>query len=162
MSPSVQDPSQLPLSSVAKRLLARAQREWDERQLDAAARSLASVLALAPDYPIAIRMLGQVSQQRGQHAKAIAFFRQVLHVWPNDADLHIGLGIARFEQGQEAQAIEHLQRACELAPDSAMAWFNLGEALGRHAKSADSVAALRRATELDPSHISARLSLARV
>lgn len=162
MSPSEQDLSQRPLSSVARRLLARAQREWDERQLDAAAQSLASVLALAPDYPIAIRMLGQVSQQRCKHAKAIDCFRQVLHVWPDDADLQVGLGIALFEQGQEAQAIEHLQRACKLAPHSAMAWFNLGEALGRHARSADSVAALRRATELDPPHISARLSLARV
>ena len=38
-----------PLSSVARRLLARARTEWSRQQYEAAERSLTSVLALAPD-----------------------------------------------------------------------------------------------------------------
>jgi len=162
MPQSVQDPPQRPLSSVATRLLTRARREWEQRQFDAAEGSLNSVLALAPDCLDAIRMLGMVAQRRGHHAKAADCFRKVLAVFPQDEELHVGLGIALFELAEPEQALAHLRQACTLAPNSALAWFNLGEALGRHAHSQDSVAALRRAIELDPAHVSARLSLARV
>ena len=162
MSQSVQDPSQRQLSSVAARFLARARREWEQRQFDAAEGSLNSLLALAPDCLDAVRLLGMVAQRRGQHAKAADCFRKVLATWPQDDELHVGLGIALFELAQPEQAIVHFRQACAFAPNSASAWFNLGEALGRHAHSQDSVAALRRAIELDPSHVAARLSLSRV
>lgn len=162
MSQSVQDPPQRPLSSVATRFLARARREWEQQQLEAAEGSLNSVLALAPDCLDAVRMLGMVAQRRGNHAKAVDCFRKVLATFPQDDELHVGLGIALFELAEPEQALAHFRQACTLAPTSALAWFNLGEALGRHALSQDSVAALRRAIELDPSHVSARLSLARV
>jgi tetratricopeptide (TPR) repeat protein len=162
MSQSVQDPPQRPLSRVATRLLARARSEWEQRQFAAAEGSLNSVLALAPDCLDAVRMLGMAAQRRGNHAKAAECFRKVLAAFPQDDELHVGLGIALFELAEPEQALAHFRQASALAPTSAMAWFNLGEALGRHALSQDSVAALRRAIELDPAHISARLSLARV
>ena len=162
MSQSVQDPSQRPLSSVATRFLARARREWERQQLEAAEGSLNSVLALSPDCLDAVRMLGMVAQRRGQHAKAADCFRKVLATFPQDDELHVGLGIALFEQNEPEQALAHFRQACALAPNSVSAWFNHGEALGRQALSQDSVAALRRAIELDPAHVSARLSLARV
>jgi tetratricopeptide (TPR) repeat protein len=162
MSQSVQAPPQRPLSPVATRLLARARREWEQRQFEAAEASLDSVLALAPDCLDALRMSGMVAQRRGNHAKAADCFRKVLAAFPRDDELHVGLGIALFELAEPEAALAHFREATALAPNSAMAWFNLGEALGRHALSQDSVAALRRAIELDPSHVSARLSLARV
>ncbi|MGH8156067.1 MAG: tetratricopeptide repeat-containing sulfotransferase family protein [Rhodanobacteraceae bacterium] len=149
------------LSPVAGRLLARARNEWERRELDAAERSLTSVLALAPDDPEAIRMLGMVVQRKGDHARAVGCFRRVLSVWPGDSDLRTVLGIGLYERGEFEEAIGHLERACELAPDSASAWFNLGEALERQAHTERAIAALRRALELDPAHLSARLSLAR-
>jgi tetratricopeptide (TPR) repeat protein len=151
-----------PLSPLAARLLARAHREWEQRQFEAAEQSLTNVLALAPDHPEAIRSLGMVVQRRGNHARAVGCFRRVLDLWPEDPDLRICLGIALYEQGEVHEAVMHLRYACQLAPKSAAAWFNLGEALGREAHSQEAVAALRRAVELDPSHLSARLSLARV
>lgn len=147
---------------MANRLLARARTEWQQRQFDTAEHSLTNVLALAPDHPDAIRMLGMVVQRRGDHARATDCFRRVLAVWPEDSDLRVCLGIALYEQGQVDEAVKHLRLACQLAPKSAAAWFNLGEALGREAHSEDAVRALQRALELDPSHIPARLSLARV
>lgn len=161
MSPSEQSPPRQPLSSVAARLLARARREWQQRQFEDAERSLTNVLALAPDDPEAVRMLGGVALRRGKYTKATECFRKVLAVWPEDDDLRIGLGIALYEQGEIDEAIRHLRRACELAPASASASFNLGEALAREAHTAEAVQALQRALELDPAHGSARLSLAR-
>jgi tetratricopeptide (TPR) repeat protein len=143
-------------------MLTRARKEWADRQFEDAERSLTNVLALAPDDPDAIRMLGMVTQRRGDHAKATGCFRHVLAVWPEDSDLRVCLGIALYEQGEVGEAVQHLRHACELAPTSAPAWFNLGEALAREAHSHDAVAALQRAIQLDPAHITARLSLARV
>ncbi|MBU6416651.1 MAG: sulfotransferase [Xanthomonadaceae bacterium] len=146
---------------MANRLLTRARQEWAQHQFEAAERSLTNVLALAPDDPEAVRMLGAVILRRGKHAKAIECFRKVLAVWPDDDDLHIGLGIALYEQGEVDEAVMHLRRACELAPATASAWFNLGEALAREAHTTEAIQALQRALELDPAHGSARLSLAR-
>ena len=84
MSQSVHDSSQWRLSSVAARFLARARREWEQRQFEAAEGSLNRVLALAPDCLDAVRMLGMVAQRRGDHAKAADCFRKVLAVFPQD------------------------------------------------------------------------------
>jgi Tfp pilus assembly protein PilF len=157
-----QDPARRPRSPVAARMLARAREEWARRDFAAAEQSLSNVLALAPDDPDAVRMLGMVVQRRGNHAMAGECFRRVLAVWPEDSDLRICLGIALYEQGQVDEAVKHLRHACELSPASASAWFNLGEALAREAHSHDAVAALQRAIQLDPAHVTARLSLARV
>ncbi|MBD8872975.1 sulfotransferase family protein [Rhodanobacter sp. DHB23] len=143
------------------RLLAKARQEWAQRQFDAAERSIAAALALAPEDAEATRMLGTAVQRRGDHAKAAECFKRVLATWPADPALRIGLGIALFEQGETDEAITHLRYACELAPASAQAWFNLGEALQRQACTTKAIAPLRRAIELDPAHLSARLSLAK-
>ncbi|HUN72413.1 MAG TPA: tetratricopeptide repeat protein [Steroidobacteraceae bacterium] len=162
MTQSAQGVSRRPLSSVAARMLARARREWEQQQFEAAEQSLTNVLRLAPDEPDAVRLLGMVVQRLGRHAQAIECFRRVLAVCPEDSDLRMGLGISLFEQGEADEALTQFREACTLEPASASAWFNLGEALGRHALTEEAVTALRRALELDPAHVSARLSLARV
>lgn len=159
--PPVQGSARQPLSPVAARLLARARKEWAQRQFDAAERSITGVLALAPDDADATRMLGVALQHRGDQAGAIDCFRQVLATWPEDAELRVGLGIALYEQGEIDEAMAHLRHACKLAPASSSAWFNLGEALWRQTHTEEAVAALQRALGLDPAHIPARLSLAR-
>jgi tetratricopeptide (TPR) repeat protein len=146
---------------MAARLLARAREEWKQRQFDAAEHTITSLLALAPDDPDAVRMLGVASQRRGDQATAADCFGRVLATWPEDADLRVGLGIALYERGQFDEALAHLRRACELAPASASAWFNLGEALWRQTHAEEAVVALQQAIGLEPSHVPARLSLAR-
>ena len=146
---------------MAARLLVRAREEWKQRQFDAAEQTITSVLALAPDDPDVLRMLGVASQRRGDQATAADCFERVLATWPEDADLRVGLGIALYERGRIDEALAHLRRACELAPASASAWFNLGEALWRQTHAQDAVVALQRAIAIEPAHVPARLSLAR-
>jgi Flp pilus assembly protein TadD len=107
--PSAQSPTRQPLSPEAASLLARARKEWGQRQFDAAERSITQVLALAPDEAEAIRMLGMVAQRRGDHARAVDCFRRVLVAWPEDSDLRIGLGIALYEHGEIDEAITQLR-----------------------------------------------------
>ena len=110
-----------PLPPAAAQWLARARAEWQQRQFDAAERSIRQALALAPDDADALRMLGVMAQHRGDQATAANCFRRVLPVWPEDAELRVGLGIALHERGEIDEAMVQLQRACELAPASASA-----------------------------------------
>ena len=150
-----------PLSPVAKRLLARARNEWEASQFDAAERSLASALALAPRDPRAVRILGMVARSRGDHAKALECFRAVLPVWPEDFFLRTELGLSLLALGEAEEAAEHFWHACEIEPGSASAWFNLGETLWQQARGEEAVAALQRALALEPRQIQARISMAR-
>lgn len=153
--------SRRPLSPVASRLWARAQKEWEQQQFDAAERSLASMLALAPDDTDAIRMLAAAAQRRGDHVKSADCLRRAIAASPDDFALRVGFGIALYELGRVDESLTHLRRACDLAPASSLAWFNLGKALEKEAHTEEGITAFRRALNLDPSHVPARLSLAR-
>lgn len=159
-SPPVAAISNAPLSPVARRLLRRAQVELEDGRADAAERTLASVLALAPGNAEALRCLGMAAQRRGDYGKAVACFRQVVAAWPDDAALHVGLGAALFAAGDIDEGISHLEAACELAPGSASAWLNLGEALRQVGQIARALGAMGRAVGLDTESIPLRLSFA--
>lgn len=152
--------SNAPLSPVAGRLLRHAQAELEGGQPEAAERTLASVLALAPGNVEALRRMGLAAQRRGDHGKAAACFRQVVAVWPNDAALQVGLGAALFAAGAVEEGISHLETACGLVPDSASAWLNLGEALRQSGQVARALDAMARAVGLDTESIPLRLSFA--
>lgn len=149
------------LSSVARRLLKRAQKESQAGDADAAMRTMTGVLALAPDNPEALRWTGIAAQNCADHAGAAECFRRALTLLPDDPDLHIGLGVALYRMGQESEALIHLRRACELAPDSTSAWYNLAEALKPQMQAEAAIEALLRTLAIDPSHLQARLGLAR-
>lgn len=140
--------------------LQQARRELAGRQFDAAAATLAALLAHAPDCAPALGMAGMAAQMQGQYARAAGFFRRALGQQPGDAGLYAGLGIALSESGDADGAIAALRRACELAPNAAPGWYNLGKALKLAVHTDDAIQALRRALRLDPAHVSARLTLA--
>jgi tetratricopeptide (TPR) repeat protein len=143
-------------------MLRRARSEFQAGQLEAAERSLAGVLLLAPDSGEAIRLAGLVAHVRGDHGQAIGRFRKALAAKPHDPALHIGLGIALYELGEADEAISQLHHACELAPASASAWYNLGEVLRRQVRTEEALVALQQALTLDSTHALARLTLAHV
>ncbi|MGH8215273.1 MAG: tetratricopeptide repeat protein, partial [Rhodanobacteraceae bacterium] len=141
-------------------LLQKAQDELSRRQFDAAAATLESALALAPDCAPALGMAGVVAQMQGRHERAVGFFRKALEAQPRDAGLYAGLGISLFESGDANGAVASLRQACELAPNAAAGWYNLGKALKLQVRTDEAITALERALQLDPSHVSARLTLA--
>jgi tetratricopeptide (TPR) repeat protein len=141
-------------------LLQKAQRELQGRRFDAAEATLASALAVAPDWIPALRMAGVAAQMQGKHERAAGFFRRAIAIEPRDPGLHAGLGISLFESGDADGAVTALRRACDLAPGVAAGWYNLGKALKLQVHTEEAIAALRRALQLDPRHVAARLTLA--
>lgn len=152
-------PSEVP--PVTRRLLERARKELQAGEADAAARTLSSVLSLAPGNTEAARLMAIAAQNRGNHVEAIEWFRRTLAALPEDADLHIGLGVALYQTGKVDEAISQLRRACDLAPESWAAWYNLAEALKPQVHTQEAIDALQRTLALEPSHVPARLALAR-
>ncbi|HEX5353686.1 MAG TPA: sulfotransferase [Rhodanobacteraceae bacterium] len=150
---------QSPATDVAT-LLQKARGELGQRQFDAAAASLESALAMAPDDASVLGMAGVAAQMQGQHYRAVELFRKALAFKPRDAQLYAGIGISLFEWGDIAGAVVALRSACELAPNVAGAWFNLGRALKLQLHTDEAIAALQRALQLDPAHVSARITLA--
>lgn len=140
--------------------LQKAQGELMHRRFDAAAATLQSVLAQAPDCAPALGMAAIAAQMQGRHDDAAAFFRKALAQQPRDAGLQAGLGISLFESGDVDGAVTALRYACELAPSVASGWYNLGKALKLQVRTDEAIDALRRALRLDPSHVMARLTLA--
>ena len=141
-------------------LLQKARGELARRQFDAAATTLESVLATAPDYAPATGMAAITAQMQGKHGDAVTFFHKAIAQQGQDAGLHAGLGISLFESGDVEGAVTALRRACELAPNVASGWFNLGRALKLQVRTDEAIEALRRALRIDPVHVSARLTLA--
>jgi protein O-mannosyl-transferase len=72
----------------------------------------------------ALRNQGLEQARRGDLAAATTLLEEATTLIPEDAELHRGLGVARWEQGGLAQAHAHLERARALAPeDRVTAWL---------------------------------------
>ncbi|HEX7323791.1 MAG TPA: sulfotransferase [Rhodanobacteraceae bacterium] len=149
-----------PPASVTRDLL-RARGQLQAGHPADARATLERALQLAPGYADAVRLLGTAAQATGDQKLAARCFTAALKVWPDDADLHLGLGIALFEQGAENEGLGQLRHACRLAPNAANAWYNLGCALKKAAQTEEAWASFKRAAQLDSTHTAACLEASR-
>lgn len=124
-------------------------------------------LALAPEDPAALYLMGVAAFWTGDRDKAVASLRRALASAPDDAAIHMMLGSVLFEAGAFEEGLAHLRRASELAPGDAEAWYNLGAALEytcftlKHVKRmGEARAAFEHALAIDPQHAKARNNLA--
>jgi tetratricopeptide (TPR) repeat protein len=96
----------------------------------------------------------------GRAIDAIAIYRLVLEVSPNDARVHLNLGIAQRAAGDLAGAIASYRRSLTLAPNDPVSLVNLGIALADGGDTASAERALTRAIEMAPSEPLAHFNLA--
>ncbi|HEX7341407.1 MAG TPA: sulfotransferase [Rhodanobacteraceae bacterium] len=150
-----------PLSSAAEARLAEGLSELDRGNSRAALQCLTQVLAICPEHVATLRWAGIAAQQAQDHALAQTYFRKALGIRPDDADLHLLLGITLGNLGNTDAAIEAFTHACQLDANLLWAWYNLGEALQRQAHTASAITALHRALEIDATCLPAQTSLAR-
>jgi tetratricopeptide (TPR) repeat protein len=81
---------------------------------------------------------------------AIAEFREVLAVEPDNLDALIQLGMVLHDQGEHAGAVEALARFHAIRPGDADSAYYLAASLGRLGRIAESETILRRSLESSP------------
>jgi tetratricopeptide (TPR) repeat protein len=72
-------------------------------------------LAIDAKYQPALFNLA-VLETPGDKAKAAALYQQILDINPNDANVHLNLGLLLRDMGRQADSDTHLKRAVELDP----------------------------------------------
>jgi len=90
-------------------------------------------------------MLGKAYQELGEYEKSAESYNSLLHMKPEQPDVHCSIAAAYIELGQMQQAIKHCKEALRFQPDYLRAYGLLGAAhyrLGDYNKSAEQYEAL--------------------
>ncbi|MET0224990.1 MAG: sulfotransferase, partial [Dokdonella sp.] len=148
------------LAATARQSMQQALAQINHAAPQRAAATLASVLAVAPEHPEALRLLALARYKMGQPREAVPLLRRALLGWPDDAVLLSTLGGLLGNLGETEEALDVLARACAAQPPLAAAWFNRGRLQSAQADVGPARDALRRAVELEPGHVPARILLA--
>lgn len=101
---------------------------WLIRSYEALAlRALEKAVAINPNSARARELLAQNYADHFQWSKAIQEYEAALHLAPEMADLHLGLGTACWETGDWTRAREELRKALLITPSSSVAAYELGD-----------------------------------
>jgi tetratricopeptide (TPR) repeat protein len=148
------------LSQRAIQAVVAAAQALDLGRADEAERHITGLLALYPQHPEVLRLLGGAQRLRGDVQGAVATLQRASELRPGDALYLNTLGIALDDLGDYDAAIATLRRASEINPDLASVWYNLGISLVRSMRPAEATIALRRAVALAPDNVNAQCTLA--
>jgi tetratricopeptide (TPR) repeat protein len=119
-------------------------------QLGAAAAHYETVLAVDPDQPNALYLLGSLRMGEGRFGDASSLLDRAAQANPDHADTLLQLGNARFRQGDVAGARASWSRLVELRPGLAEAHANLARAALAEGDVQAAIAAGRAAVSLNP------------
>lgn len=106
--------------------------------------------ALKPGHPDSVRVSADAAALAGDHPQAVALYRALLTVAPDNADLLLSLGFSLTKAAQPGEAVSVLRRALELRPNDPKTHSNLGAALFRLGDTVAARGHLRTASDLAP------------
>jgi Tfp pilus assembly protein PilF len=119
-------------------------------RLQAAEHICRQIIAVDPNQPDAIYLLGVIAHQVGQHDAAVEFIKRAIGLKRTEGVFHTRLGNVFLSQGKLDEATACFRRALELQPGCAEAHNNLGIAFNRQGKLDEATACYLRALELQP------------
>lgn len=132
--------------------LATALAHHQSGRLELAREIYRRILAVEPDQPDALHLLGVVAHQFGEHAAAVEHIGRAIAISPAEAAFHTNLGEALRALGRADEAVACYRRAVELDPNTFEAQSNLGVALAGQGHNAEAIACFRQALTLRPNH----------
>ncbi len=104
--------------------------------------------------------LGNLAENKGDVAAAIAHYRQALELQPGSGSAHAKLALALGQTGNDDEAMPHFQRSIELEPERVVMYNNRAMALVRQGKLDEALADFRQAEKLDPDSLPVQVNLA--
>jgi tetratricopeptide (TPR) repeat protein len=138
------------------------ERALDRDDLPSAAAIAQDALAAGVRDPLVFNLVAWRQEEEGRLDQAESVLRDALHSWPEDASLHLALGIVLRKQGGLRAAVESIERAIALDNGYAAAWFERGATFERGGALADGADDFRRTIELEPVNAAAHASLATI
>ncbi len=124
-------------------------------RLQAAEQVYRQILAVEPNQPDALHLLGVLAHQAGRHEVAVEYMERAIRLQGNAAFYHNNLGEAYRALHRISAAGASFRRALELKPDYFEAHNNLGVALTEQGSLDEAVACCRRALALKPDYAEA-------
>ena len=97
-------------------------------QLQCAAEQCNEILAVQPDHPDSIHLLGVIAYQKGQTAEAADLISKAISINANQPIYHYSLGNVLKSRGKLPEAIGCYEKALGLKPHFGQALNNLGNA----------------------------------
>jgi Flp pilus assembly protein TadD len=108
------------------------------------------VLAVQPDHPDALHLLGVSAIQRQHFARAEQLLAAAVRVRPDNADYHSNLGVALRALGRDEDAAHAFERALALVPGHDNAGYNLAIAQRNLGRLDEAVRSMRAAVARAP------------
>ena len=96
----------------------------------------------------------------GDVDNAAEAYRTALKLNPQNADVHVNLGVIALRKGNLDEAKASFITAIQLKPQDANATRNLGDVLVRQGKPEEAMACYRRALTIEPKYTDVRINLA--
>ncbi|WP_181706392.1 tetratricopeptide repeat protein [Chthonobacter rhizosphaerae] len=135
--------------------LAEARRLHAAGDVAAAAAVYRSILAAAPDDPVALHLLGVALHQEGRSADAVPLIRRAIALAPGTAAFWQNLVLPLVALGRAGEAVEAAAEATRLAPGAVGAWINRVHALVAAGRLDEAAAAASCAVAADPASATA-------
>ena len=124
-----------------------------------AARGYEAIVRAAPQHVGALSLLGSLTLQRGDAARAIALLARAVALQPDLVDAQGMLGAALEQQGRWLEAAACFRAALVQRPELTLAHLSLGRVLRADGQLDDAVTSFRRALARDPSLVWAHSNL---
>ncbi len=140
-------------------LLAAAIRMHQSGQLGQASQIYQRLLAMDPQNPEALHMLGVLNHQRGDHRRAVELIGRAVAIVPNAYNYHANMGEAYRALGEFDRAIGCCKASLGIWPRFPEAHCNLGSALQGLNRHDEAVAAFQKALEHRPGFVVAHNNL---
>jgi protein O-GlcNAc transferase len=128
--------------------------------LEAAERAYRAALAVAPDLPDALQLLGVARHQKGASLEALDLLGRAKALAPRNPQVRMNLGSVLNSLKRHGEAIEEFRAALAIGPRDAEVWCNLGIALRAEEHVAEAVEAFERAIGFAPAAPKPRYELA--
>ena len=121
-------------------------------RLDEAARCYERVLARDPRHSEALQLLGLITLNQRNPARAVELIRRSIELNPKSLAAHANLGASYRTLGQRELALACYESAVSLSPDYAEGWVQTGNLLGELGQVRESLARYDKALAIEPNH----------
>lgn len=146
----------------AAHLLVAGIQAHEQGDLSIARRHYEAALALTPDQPDALHLLGVITDQEGRHDEAVEMIRRAIALSPQAAAFHGNLGTALLATGDMIGAEAAYRRAVALDASYVEGCVNLGNLMRRKGDNDAALTYYRAALALDDGHVGAHQGLATI